>query len=114
MHTFPHFFVSSQPYVIVHSKPLTMQNFELHPEFYNKPVLLTEEEIKSPIAVIRQFFGDVPLIEVRIHLYNLLEVALTRSNTIYDEARERDAVLCFIKQLEKVIEIAWVINDINV
>lgn len=45
---------------------------------------------------------------------NLLEVALTHSDTMYDDARERDAVLCFVKQLEKVVEIVWVINDINV
>lgn len=81
-----------------------MHNFELHPEFYNQPILLTEEEKKDPSTVIKQFFEDVKLVEVRTHLHNLLEVALTRSNTIYDEARERDTVLCFVEQLEKVIE----------
>lgn len=81
-----------------------MHNFELHPEFYNQPILLTEEEKKDPLPVIKQFFDDIKLIEVRIYLYNLLEVALTRPNTIYDDASERDAVLCFVKELEKMAE----------
>ncbi|WP_439516278.1 hypothetical protein [Sediminibacterium sp.] len=84
-----------------------MHNFELHPEFYNQLILLTEEEKKDPSSVIKQFFEDVKLVEARMHLHNLLEVALTRPNTIYDDARERDAVLCFIKQLEKLLEAGY-------
>lgn len=91
-----------------------MHNFELHPEFYNQPILLTEEEKKYPLSVIKKIFDDVKLVEVRMHLHNLLEVALTRPNTIYDDASERDTVLCLIKQLEKVIEMAWLVNDNNV
>lgn len=83
-----------------------MHNFNLHSEFYNKPILLTEEEKQDPLPVIRRFFEDVKLVEVRIHLYNLLEVALTTPNTIYDDASERDTVVCFIKQMEKMVEAA--------
>lgn len=54
----------------------------MHPEFYNQPILLTEEEKQDPLSVIREFFDDVKLIEVRIHLYNLLKVLLTLPNTI--------------------------------
>jgi hypothetical protein len=93
--------------VIVQAKPLAMHNFELHPEFYNQPILLTEKEKQDPISIISKFFDDVKLIEVRIHLYNLLEVALTRPNTIYDEVRERDTILYFVKQLEKIVEATY-------
>jgi len=81
-----------------------MQPFDLHPEFYNQPIWLTEEEKQNPLAVIENFFGDVKLIEVRIHLYSLLEVALIKPDTIYDDAKERDALLCFVKHLEKTVE----------
>lgn len=111
MHTFVHFFASQQPSAIVQSKSLAMYNFELHPEFYNQPILLTEEEMKDPLSVLREFFEDVKLIEVRIHLYNLLEVALTQHNSTYNEATERDVVLCFVKQLEKMIEGAIIIGS---
>jgi hypothetical protein len=82
----------------------------LHAEFYNQPILLTEEEKQDPLPVIKRFFEDVKLVEVRTHLYNLLEVPLTTPNTIYDEASERDTVLCCVKQLEKVIEIAYILQ----
>jgi hypothetical protein len=104
MHTFLQFFVSLQPYLIVHANLEAMHNFELHPEFYNRPVLLTEEERRAPLTSIKCFFENMKLIEVRIHLQNLLEVALTCSNTIYDEADNRDAILAFCKQLEKLVE----------
>lgn len=95
--------------MMVQSKPHIMQPFDLHPEFYNQPIWLTEEEKLQPMIVIKQFFEDVKLIEVKQLLSSLLEVALTRSNTIYDEASERDAVLCFCKRLEKMTEAANVI-----
>lgn len=72
-----------------------MHNFNLHSEFYNQPILLTEEEKQDPLPVIRQFCEDMKLFEVRIHLYNLFEVALTTPNTIYDEASEKHAMLGF-------------------
>ncbi|MEA3425103.1 MAG: hypothetical protein U9R46_02530 [Bacteroidota bacterium] len=89
-----------------------MHHFNLHSEFYNQPILLTEEEKQDPLPVIKRFFEDVKLVEVRIHLYDLLEVALTTPNTIYDEASKRDAVLCFVKQLEKLMEVAWITLEI--
>ena len=59
------------------------------------------------MAVIKQFFEDVKLIDVREYLHNLLEVALTTPNNIYDDAKGRDAAVCFCKQLEKMVEAAW-------
>lgn len=67
-----------------------MHYFKLHPEFYNQPILLSEEEKREPLSVIHEFFEDVKLIEVRKHLYNLLEVILTKGDTIYDDATERE------------------------
>ena len=83
-----------------------MNYFELNREFYNHPIMLTDEEKKDPLSVIQAFFDDVKLIEVRIPLYNLLEVALTKGETVYDDAMERDAVLCFVKKLARMVEAA--------
>lgn len=87
-----------------------MHNFNLHSDFYNQPILLTDEEKQDPLPVIRAFFEDVKLAEVRTHLYNLLEVTLTTPNTIYDEASERDVVVCFIKQLERMVEASQILT----
>lgn len=85
-------------------KFITMHPFDLQPEFYNKPILLTEEELTNPIIVIKQFFDDYHLIEVRKHLHSLLEVAITSSNDLYAEASERDAVVCFFKRMLNLAE----------
>lgn len=95
---------------MVHSKPHIMQPFDLHPEFYNQPIVLTKEEVLNPLSVIEEFFNDVNLIEIRAYLYKLLEVALTKPNDLFAEAYERDTILCLCKQLEKVVEAAWVVN----
>lgn len=73
-----------------------MHPYDLHPEFYNKPNQLTEEELANPMAVIQQFFEDYHLIEVRKHIHSLLEVSITSSNDLYCNAIDRDAVVCFV------------------
>ncbi|MFN3667210.1 MAG: hypothetical protein ACK4S0_13680, partial [Sediminibacterium sp.] len=75
-----------------------MQPYDLHPEFYNHPIWLNEEEKQKPIIVIKQFFVDVRLIEVRENLAKMLEVCMTASNSIYNEAQVRDVALYFWKQ----------------
>jgi hypothetical protein len=87
-----------------------MQPFDLHPEFYNKPIWLTEEEKENPMSVIQGFFEDVKLIEVRQHLSNMLEVCLASSNSLYTDSQERDAVLCFYNQLEKLVDATYVLS----
>lgn len=84
-----------------------MHPFDLHPEFYNKPILLTEEELANPMIVLHQFFEDYHLIEVRKHLHSLLEVAITSSNDLYNEANERNAAVCFCERIVKLVEAAW-------
>lgn len=88
-----------------------MQPYDLHPEFYNHPIWLTEEEKLKPIIVIKQFFVDVRLIEVRENLAKMLEVCMTTSNSLYNEAQERDVALYFWKQFEKLAEAVYQLNE---
>ena len=52
-------------------KTFIMLPFDLHQEFYNQPIWLTEDEKLNPLAVIGNFFGDITLMEVRMQLANL-------------------------------------------
>lgn len=81
-----------------------MHPFDLHPEFYNKPILLSKEEQANQMIVIQQFFDDFHLIEVRKHLHSLLEVAITSNNDLYTEAIDRDSIVCFCERVEKLVE----------
>lgn len=87
-----------------------MHDFNLHSEFYNQPILLTEEEQKKTLLSIREFFENISLLEVRILLNSLLEVALSTNNTLFSEAADRDTALYLINQLEKLVESAYIIQ----
>lgn len=87
-----------------------MQNFNLHPDFYNQPINLNQEEFSNPKDVIFEFFSDIKLIEVRYHFSKLLETALTGNLEIYANPEDRDTVLYVTRRLEKLIEAAWLIN----
>lgn len=39
-----------------------MHNFELHPEFYNHPILLTEEEQKKAFTKYQRVFENISLL----------------------------------------------------
>lgn len=82
-------------------KFITTQLFDLHPNIYYKPILLTKKELTNHNLVIQHFFDDYHLIEVRKHFHNLLEVAITRINELHNRASEKDYILYFIKKLEK-------------
>lgn len=69
-----------------------MHPFDLHPEFYNKPILLSEEELANPMLVIQQFFDDYHSIEVRMHLSNMQEVCIS-TITAYKLRLEREMPL---------------------
>ncbi|HLP37435.1 hypothetical protein [Lacibacter sp.] len=76
--------------------------------FERIPVRLTDEEQKATKQIIADFFGAYHLDEIRNHLGALTEIALTKDNSYYDTARERDHVLWFYYQVERMIEAMWV------
>jgi len=90
-----------------------MHPFVLNPEFYYKPILLTKNELANPRIVIQQFYENYQLIEVRKHLHNLLEVAVTSSNALYAEAKERGAVVCFCERIENFVEADLLLTNIH-
>jgi hypothetical protein len=90
-----------------------MNYFEQNRDFYDQPAHLTEEQRKEPLKVIESFFSDYDLSEVRESLGALLEVALTSENLEFSEPGQRADVLYFCKQLEELIEAAFILNCRN-
>ncbi len=78
-----------------------MQRFEANKEFFNKPVLTGS---RNPYEIIRTFFEDRKMYEVRIQLWNLVETALTSENIQFSEASDRQSLIHFYGQLEELIE----------
>ncbi len=78
-----------------------MQNYYDHKEFFNKPVFTGDQ---NPYEIIKAYFDDREMYEVRIRLWNLVETALCCDNIQYHEPSERLSLIHFYGQLEGLIE----------
>jgi len=81
-----------------------MSHFHAHPDLFNLPILLTEEEKQNPSVVLTRFCNDYSLFELRDYHWNQLETCLTTDNTSFSEPEQRADLLYRYQQLEKVLE----------
>ena len=78
-----------------------MQPYHDHKEFFNKPVFTGDQ---NPYQIIKAYFDDREMYEVRTRLWNLVETALCSDNIQYHEPSERMSLIHFYGQLEGLIE----------
>jgi len=88
-----------------------MYRFMDHPDFYNKPICLTENV--EALKVINRFFADFSLSELRDILWNWFEAAITSDNDQYSNPEDRASLLYRCRRLEELIEAAFVLNQIE-
>jgi len=67
---------------------------------------LTDEEIRNPTEVFREFFGNYHLQEATDDLLDLVRVGLVTDDTTYDTGIKRSNLLFLHQQLKRVIEAA--------
>lgn len=72
--------------------------------FYNNILLLDAEEQKRPQEFIEYFNATYELKDVRCHLHNLVQLALTTRNVPFEEAKDRARLSRFAEDLETVME----------
>jgi hypothetical protein len=83
-----------------------MSHFNQHREFYDKPIFLSGEEEKEPLLVIKEFFADYRLSEVRA-IHEEIDIACLSCNVPpFDKEDERARLLYFRKQEERILEAA--------
>src|SRR5687767_15815742 len=88
-----------------------MSQSENRPEKFNRPLKLSQEQMEKPIAVLRNFFQDAHLPEIRETLWKLVETVLAVKNAGFDDAEERSHLLWFYRELEIMIEAAFVLCE---
>jgi len=86
-----------------------MLSFQAHPEFYNQPFLLSEDQAINPASVAGDFFTDYNLSEVREILASITETCLTCDVYHFDSADKRADFIHFQKKLELLLEAAFMI-----
>jgi hypothetical protein len=95
-------------------KPLKtyfMRTCNNHPQWYNQPLRLNEEERQNPLIVINEFFQCYHLNDVRDILWNWVVEVLSSSGSISSEALERCNHIYFYEKIEMLIEAILVLKN---
>ena len=88
-----------------------MNPFTLHPAFYSRPIHLCEEEQANPLELLQDFFFCNPLPDVRRLLWQTVISSLCVPNSIFDQACHRQSLLALHRDLERVLEAAWLLSE---
>ncbi|WP_207511489.1 hypothetical protein [Longitalea luteola] len=78
-------------------------------QWCNQPLRLTEEEMKDPLLVLKDFFECYHLNDTREMLWNWTVEVLTSSGSISSEPLERSNHLYFYEKMETLIEACYMI-----
>jgi hypothetical protein len=84
-----------------------MSPFQLQSEFYNLPIRLSAEQLDNPANVLKDFFTDYNLSEVREILNINAEVCLTSDIHPYEAGERRADFMNFQQKLELLLEAAF-------
>ncbi len=82
-----------------------------YPHWELKPRKLNSEERENPKQVIDEFFSYAHLPQVRELLWELLKTAITGSYCHNLTRQEREGIIYFYEQLEKLIEAAHLFHS---
>jgi len=88
-----------------------MRALNKHPDWYNQPLRLTEEERQNPRLVIETFFESYHLQEVREILWKWMVEIVSSSRSISQEGKQRNDHIYFYEKMEALVEAAFLINQ---
>ncbi|OQP44249.1 hypothetical protein A4H97_33390 [Niastella yeongjuensis] len=86
------------------------KSYNKHPQWYNQPLRLSEEQLNNPILVFDDFFQGYHLNETREVLWQWLLAVISSDGSIASEPLERSNHIYFYEKLEEVLEAAFVIK----
>jgi hypothetical protein len=94
---------------VVKNPPYFMSIYRENSDFFDRPHLLTREQQTKPLDFIREFFDHVRLYEIRETMSELLEIALTTSNSEFSEPRQRSNAICFCHLIQQLVEASYIL-----
>lgn len=84
-----------------------MKTYNKHPEWYNQPLRLSQDQKQSPYLAIEDFFECYHLHEVREILWNWMVEVISSPRGISHEHFERNGHLYFYEKIEQLVEGAY-------
>ena len=90
------------------------KTYNNHPQWYNQPLRLTEEQKQNPLLVLGDFFQCYHLNDIREILWVWLTEVISSPHSISNEGQNRNNHFYFYEKIEELIEAAFVIrSEIN-
>ena len=78
-------------------------------ELFDKIIYLEAEDINDPMRVLRRFFNDYRLHEIREILWTMVETCITTDNAEFSDPGDRADLLTRQKHLEELLEAGWLL-----
>jgi len=88
-----------------------MRTYNKHPQWYNEPLRLNDQQKQDPGLVIDDFFECYHLNEVREILWNWLVEVICSPHGISSNPLERSNHIYFYEKIELLIEAAYSIKE---
>lgn len=89
----------------------TGKSYNKHPQWYNQPLRLTDEQKRDPLPVFDDFFQCYHLNDIRKTLWEWITEILSSPCSISIEPQRRNDHIYFYEKIEGVIEAAFVIKN---
>ncbi|MBO9203110.1 MULTISPECIES: hypothetical protein [Niastella] len=87
------------------------KSYNKHPQLYNQPLRLTEEQSDNPILVFDDFFESYHLNETWELLWEWLVSVISSAGSISSEPLERSNHFYFYEKIEAIIEAAFILKS---
>src|SRR5688572_21446519 len=81
-----------------------------HPQWYNQPLRLSEEQRRNPLEVFEEFFQCYHLNESRQTMWEWLAEVISSPHKISSDPHDRDNHMYFYEKMEELIEAAFIIT----
>ena len=90
-----------------------MPHFLDQAEKFDLSFRLTNEEMENPLQILKEFFCDYNLNELRHTLWEIVEACLTTDNDQFSEAEQRGDLLTFYEKAETLLEAVYILVKQN-
>src|ERR1044072_3221341 len=87
------------------------KTYNKHPQWYNQPLRLNEEQKRNPLEVFEEFFQCYHLNETRQIFWDWLSEVVSSPRSISSDPHERSNHMYFYEKMEELIEAAFIIKN---
>ena len=88
-----------------------MKTHNSHPQWYNQPLRLNEDQLKNPALIFDDFFQCYHLNEVRQTMWQWLVAVVSSAGSVSDDHHERNNHMYFYEKMEALVEGVWIMRQ---